>query len=389
MTNPMPESRKGESLSRRWPGITARIALVTVAAAGAALTACKKEEPPPPPAPVQAPPPPPPTVRFDDLTQEMHADPRVQFAGDLAELPEDQADMGRAVVRLADSLAKGNAEEMRSLLTRRAQDILDSLEQNEGWQDATSKIEAVRVVYVGPAPASVSAAMSMMADPSAMMGGAMAKIMPKVMEFNTALTEAIQSLPAEAQQSVNQKMMDAMTGGAFTPKPGADPASTIAGIKSQFETLIKDMEAAGAPADTVATLRTKMEELVNSSADAGMDTANAAMGSDKTGVLLAVQDPAGSYLLGWTIEQSFDKWVFTNAPSSADSRARASAWDGIGQAGFGEMMAAVPDVDELKKSLGIDSLPDEAPSSTSDQSSTPTGPRKKNTPAGPITIPGG
>lgn len=120
------------------------ILIATVAASGAmTLTGCgeKKEEvkaPPPPP-----PPPPPKPVDVGALTQTMRADKRVQFPAERAPLDERVA---RAVISLADALAKGDAESFAGQLTGEAKDVLEQLRNTGQWEEATGKIEAVRVV---------------------------------------------------------------------------------------------------------------------------------------------------------------------------------------------------------------------------------------------------
>ncbi len=49
---------------------------------------------------------------------------------------------------------------------------------------------------------------------------------------------------------------------------------------------------------------------------------------ESTRVMLAVQDPDGAYLMGWSGRKVFEDWVFSATPSSGEERARASAWDG-------------------------------------------------------------
>lgn len=370
-------------------------ALITLAAAAlltGGMSGCKKEAPPPPPPVAPPPPPPPSTIKLDDLSQEMRVDARVQFSTDVAELQEDQADMGRAIIKLADAFAKGDAGATRALLTRRAQALLEELEQTGGWSEATAKIEAVRVVYIGPAPA-----MATMMDPTSMdeaMAAAqqrMAGIMPKIIALNTAMTEAIQAAPADSQAKLTAVMMEMASGDAMMPKPGQSAAEIMADARQMFDAFMQQFESNGVPAESVATLRTKIDELIASEAAAADPAAGAGDtgGGEGTGVLLAIQDPSGSYLLGWTVAKAFDKWVFTNAPSTSTARARASAWDGIGQAGFGEMLAAGPDLLDDKALLG--STPDSPTPPSGGESSTPNpaGPTRKNTPAGPITIPGG
>lgn len=68
--------------------------------------------------------------------------------------------------------------------------------------------------------------------------------------------------------------------------------------------------------------------------------------ANATGVVLAVQEPDGAYLLSWAAEHAGDTWVFANAPAPADVRPRASAWDGVGPEAFQGMKLAV--VEEAK-----------------------------------------
>lgn len=117
-------------------GVTAALAAACVAAG------CSKPPPPPPPAPVQHTPAPRP-VEVDGLLQAMQADSRVQFPQEQA--PENE-ELARAVIRLADALAKGDSETFRSLLDRPSQAVLDDLLGTGEWYEATAKIEAVRVV---------------------------------------------------------------------------------------------------------------------------------------------------------------------------------------------------------------------------------------------------
>jgi hypothetical protein len=65
---------------------------------------------------------------------------------------------------------------------------------------------------------------------------------------------------------------------------------------------------------------------------------------------MAIQDPKGAYLLGWTAEKIGDNWMFTNAPATNEVRPRAAMWDGVGTEGFQVVrVAAAPSAvpDEL------------------------------------------
>jgi len=120
-----------------------RACLAASIGVGASLCACEKPPPPPPPPKkVEAPPPPEP-VRADAILQTMRADARVQFPQSAA--PTDEP-VARAVIGLADALARGDSEKFREMLDPNGQAVLDKLVAGGHWDDSTGKvIEAVRV----------------------------------------------------------------------------------------------------------------------------------------------------------------------------------------------------------------------------------------------------
>jgi len=104
------------------------------------------------------------------------------------------------------------------------------------------------------------------------------------------------------------------------------------------------------------------------------------------GFLIAVQDPTGSYLLGWQAAESGGNFLFSNTPANSAVRPRASAWDGIGDAGFSDTLVAAADDVALPNAAP----PSDAPSAdTPGAEPAPSGPTQKSTPSGPVTIPGG
>ncbi|MDQ7012278.1 MAG: hypothetical protein Q9O74_00105 [Planctomycetota bacterium] len=119
-------------------------AVTTVAVLG--LASCKKEEPPPPP-----PPPPPPRIEqpkpldAGSVLQSMDVDARVEFAEDAAPVSRDLA---QAAIKLADAIARGDDETLRTMLDRTDHGSLDRLIASGQWYDATGKLEAVRVVSI-------------------------------------------------------------------------------------------------------------------------------------------------------------------------------------------------------------------------------------------------
>lgn len=278
------------------------LALAGAAALVFNLGGCPKPPPPPPPPPAPAPPPPPPQdVTLDTLAQELKPDPRVQFAPGLV-VTEDQLELGKAVIRLADALAKGDDAALGTMLTRKAQAVLGELKATGAWDEETKKIEAVRVILVSGGMDLSGVGKSVSSDPSA------------------AFTAALAALP-EAQRDALKPVFDAL------PKD----AALAEALKSALPSAVETLKAAGVSQEAIDEMTKQLDGL----------TGAAAQGSgNSTGVLLAIQESSGAYLLAWGAENVDGKWVFANAPSSPDVRTRASAFDGIGQEGFREVTLA-------------------------------------------------
>ena len=124
---------------------TAAVALGLAGVLSAGITGCEKKKPPPPPPPPVIIKPPPPKVDMVALQQELNADPRIQFAEGAAPTGRELAE---GAVRVADALARGDATALRALLDRSGQQVVDDLVNRAEWEPATSKIEAVRIVYL-------------------------------------------------------------------------------------------------------------------------------------------------------------------------------------------------------------------------------------------------
>jgi hypothetical protein len=109
-----------------------------------ALMACeKKKEAPPPPPPPPPPPKSPEPIDIKLVLQSAKPDARVNFGQAYA--PTDES-LARAVIAFADALAKGDAAKFGAMLAPEAKSDLDSLTGTGGWEEGTTKIEAVRVV---------------------------------------------------------------------------------------------------------------------------------------------------------------------------------------------------------------------------------------------------
>lgn len=79
--------------------------------------------------------------------QSMGADPRLQFPQEQGPVSESLA---RAIITLATGFAKGDAQIVKSLLDRQSSAIIDELLASGGWEEGTSKVEGIRVVFVSP-----------------------------------------------------------------------------------------------------------------------------------------------------------------------------------------------------------------------------------------------
>jgi hypothetical protein len=328
------------------------------------VSGCSKPPPPPPPPAPTPPPPPPPNIKLEDVSQELHADARVQVAPGL-EVGPSETDLAKAVVQLANAIAKGDSKAVRPMLTRSAQTILDTLDSEGGWTAGTSKIEAVRIVAVQPG---VNFTVSM-AEPAP--GAAP--------DMSAMITQMLSALPEDQKKQIQ----------AALGQLGSDPAA----MQTQLDAAMAKMKEMGVPEQVAQQLeQAKSQMAAAATAAASAASAPPADSVTGTGILLAIQDPMGAYLLGWQADQSGGGWLFTNAPANSAVRPRASAWDGIGQAGFGEGGVAAADDKPTSSEPSGNSPSGSEPSAPADQPSAPSepsGPRKKNTPAGPVTIPGG
>lgn len=356
------------------------------------MTGCPKPPPPPPqPAPVQPPPPPPP-VSLESLGQDMQADARVTFTQGL-EVQADEEALGRAVVSLADAIAKGDADKLDKMLTAKAKPLLAELKATDQWSDATKKIESVRVVelrkdvtFLGLGDAARSA-----------------NSMPGLSDLNSVM----QNLPPETMAKVAQRLM-ASLGDLVkdAPKdPPSDPQQRAdlvkQSVKNWLDRVLTAVRESGevpeAQLEAVekAFASPEFETKLEAIAAAAGAASTPAAGGSSIGVLIAIQDPKGAYLTGWQVLQVGDTYTFANAPSSPESRPRADAFDGIGLPGFlgtGSALAIADDKAKDNTNVGGDKPTDGGDSGSGSgggQQDPGGGPGPKRTPSGPVTVPGG
>lgn len=249
-------------------------ATCAVALLSAGLVACSESAPPPAPPKNTAPPPPPPKpkVSFGTIAQELGADPRITFADDLSVTDEAFA---RSVVKLANALVKGNAQDLRTLLAPRARGVLESLQNDGRWDESVKSIEGVRVVFAAPPGTQLER------------GAAVAAMQDRLKEQVEAVRE-FWAKRGTKEEDVNRIVNE-------------ERARLMAELdRYQFEQG-KDLFVGRAPNQVL---------------------------------LLAVQRADGATVLGWSANGSGDNWTFDSASTMDVRRARASHWDGVGMSAF-------------------------------------------------------
>ncbi|MGH7133219.1 MAG: hypothetical protein ACREJO_14905 [Phycisphaerales bacterium] len=297
-----------------------------------AVAGCKKKAPPPPAPPPPPPPPPPVVIDYDGILKDIKADPRVQVAKSVAVTDDSFA---RASATFADAFIRGDANKLKPMLTKRGQSVMTELQSSGRWDDAykDGKVEAVRLVYAD-APGSMSN-----------------------LEFEKAV-EAMVKANAEAMRRWEAEL----------EARGIEPEYRAKMVAAQNEA--------------------NLSQIAKHSLD---DMTNLAGPKAEMVMLMAVQTPAGSDLLGWTASKADDKWVFNNASTTAQVQPKASDWDSVGMLGFslgtGKSKEKEKAVEPAKTGEGGQGGNPGKPSAPGNPVN-PGGPTKR-TPAGPVTIPGG
>jgi len=270
-------------------------------------------------------------LEFKTLLQEAKADPRVTAAEGVGVTDQDFA---KAVISLSDAISQGDSAKLEPLLSKRSKDVLTKLKSSGEWTETTLGIEAVRIVYA--------------AEPT------VASDIERDQAFKTM---------ADEQEKYLQRLYDQH-------------------IKVQSrETSLKLVEFE----------RDKLSKtLANLKAEASGD---AALGGTRPEmvILLAVQDAGGAYLLGWGGNRGGSDWTFNNASTLSLVRSRAADWDNIGMLGFsiGDGEARTSTALDMGKSGAAGDADASKPEEDKKSDPAPGGPTRRQTPAGPITVPGG
>ena len=104
-------------------------------------------------------------------------------------------------------------------------------------------------------------------------------------------------------------------------------------------------------------------------------------------LVIAIQDPGSSYVLGWGATKVNDAWVFAAMPTTGNTRPRASEWDGLDITTFaasGSSSASAPVAPMADDPVDAAEKPAEEKKPVVDD-----GGKTVRTPGGPIKIPGG
>jgi hypothetical protein len=258
-------------------------------------------------------------VQVEEIMYRLGADARVQFPQSKAPVDEDLAE---AVILFAGALARGDESAFGTMLDPSARGVLDELLSSGDWEEATGRIEAVRVFWVRkgvpefrpPSGPLASISPEMFRDPAALQ-----EVMRKLME----------TLSAE-QRAEFEAAQQALTA-AITTNPG-------------------DRDAM---ASAVQQFMRRIQPIILAAAAAGAD--QGPVDPEAYGVGLAVQEPGASYALLWRAKRSGDRWLFAALPSSLPTKARASDWDAVEDPTAG----ALPLIDGLPTDAipGLPSLP--------------------------------
>lgn len=111
-----------------------------------------------------------------------------------------------------------------------------------------------------------------------------------------------------------------------------------------------------------------------------------AVAQESATVVLAIQEPGAAYVLKWVAVKPGDKWAFAAAPSLAATKARASEWDGLPASSYAPSAFAFTPASSSPSGSNAPAIPE--PEKPAPETKEDTGERTKQTPHGPVTIPG-
>lgn len=315
--------------------------------------ACKKPPPPPPPAP----PPPPPVVQISEIGEQLKVDPRVTWRSDIQVTDESFI---TAALKLADAFARGDAPKAKELLDSQGQQVVTELVNTGQWDEASKKVEAVRIVFAAP-PGELS---------------------------DLERDKAIEQLKKQIDKDVERVMEIALQSGQ--PFEAATRIRDIA--RKRLESQLADIKAGQSAANGLMGINDPLNTIAftnNLDASANSDKLEDIKGlGEKPAfvMLMAVQTPQGADLLGWTVNRRGDGFQFRPASTLPFAYARASDWDSVGMFGFSLNLGKVvpPKVAEEEAAAA---KPAPAAPKAPDAPSGPAGPGGPGGPRGPRSTP--
>lgn len=356
------------------------------------LSGCGKKEPPPPPqerASVQ-PPPPPSQADVAALLQEMNADSRVQFPGEVAPIDVDYA---RAIISFASSFAQGDEVALGGMLDFGGQETLNTLVESGAWYDETDTVEAVRVVYV--AEPMEDDGSSYVEDAGPDIGGMLTAeslrddMLQQIIDEGVTAEEIIGNLGnpnLEGAGGMTPAQLEQMAVAML----GADLVAQLKDLETEFAQggmTPEDMVNAMYDRGLLASMAEKTGAMM-ASLGAAVDQFGAAMGADTSGgaeLRLAIQEPGAAYALNFTAREIGGRYIFSPAPEANVIRVRASDFfgrsEGVGS--FGQGLSAL---DFSNPAGNPDATPSESESTEGGGGPSPTRP---NVPTGPSSPGGG
>lgn len=153
----------------------------------------------------------------------MKVDARVTYPQ--AHAPVDES-LARAVIELADAIARGDDKKFRAMVTPDQQTILDGLVSSGEWADSTKKIEAVRVVSMSESLGDGSNATAARVTLAVQEPGAAYTLGWSGKKSGTTWT--FTGSPTAATEKARASEFDGSAGSAAAPAPDAAPAAAAA-----------------------------------------------------------------------------------------------------------------------------------------------------------------
>jgi hypothetical protein len=314
------------------------------------------------------------------MLQSMNLDARVQVSEQVQVFDEE---FGRSVLRFADAFARGDDDALRESLDPSGREILEMLSAD--WSSEVESIEAVRLVAAS-APVADEGGFEPMESEGPQITGEMLR--DQILE---AVRQSPQELEAALQNQWSGPGMDEATGRQMANQMfGPELVERMERVNEQIlanpgdaERIINELYDDG----TLDEIAQKTQEMMESMAGAMNQAFNQARGAMQTmmggdpDVSLAIQQPGAAFLVNFTVVPTGGRYLYIPTAGNDAVLTRASEWDDM-QLGM-----------NLQASLaeGIGDAPElgSAPEAGDPGAPGDDNPLRRNTPRGPVTVPGG